>query len=331
MNNIEVIDSERSSNIPYQLCEPCYERLINHSLRPLEYFNLVAIHGHDYDLHDDFYDEDGTACQAEGAIENDETLSFPSLESLKGNLQKLIDYATVKWWYPKEVSAYLKHFNKDEILKELDNRLSYNPPLIDKFLDIVSEGLQTDAADWVIFQYKNYSGENTFIFAKALAQCVPNNAGFPIVTEMLSKAEPSKLHTYIWTLFYFQSKETLTWIEENSAKIKNVTSHFGDVCAASQFDWATAKKWLLKGRPLSLIALDALLACGTTKGKLNRSLFLRENPPRLINPDSIDRMNKALGEYLKIDNVHRPRTTIEAIKRDWKDIIKLSPTTAKNH
>ncbi len=57
------------NEIPYRLCWSCRKRLVNYALRPLELFNLVAIHGHAYYLHDDFYDHDtGVATQPEIAV-----------------------------------------------------------------------------------------------------------------------------------------------------------------------------------------------------------------------------------------------------------------------
>jgi hypothetical protein len=179
---------------------------------------------------------------------------------------------------------------------------------------------------WLIFQYKNFDGDDLLVFAKAIAACLPLSKGFDLVAKSLEDVEESQLPAKIWALSYFNTPKTLAWIEQHQAKIKNVTNHFGDVCAANQFDWPTAVKWLKMGRPLSLIALDAKLACGTTADKLNRSYYLRINPPRLVNPDDELTMNAVLEEFLKTDNVHRTRTVVAAIKKDWKDIKKTPPT-----
>jgi hypothetical protein len=321
---VDIIDTDRESAIPYKLCKDCHTRLINLALRPLEYFNLVAKHGHEYELHDDFYDNDGNACQPKIPVENDEALAFPKLPELKGNLQGLLDFATVKWSYPDEVTGYLQRFNKNEILRELDIRLSYNPQLLERFLDIVSSVMKTEARGWVIFQYKNYVGNSPLIFSKALAECLPFSEGFEIVKNILDTVDSSKLHASVWALNYFHSPQILTWFEENKDRIINISTNYGDVCAANQFDWNTAKRWLKMGRPLSLIALDAIFACGTTEDKVNRNFFLRQNPPRLLNPDTVENMNQILDDYLKTDNVHRTRVTVEAIKNDWRDIMKIS-------
>lgn len=41
----EVIESCDDEKYPYTLCKPCHQRLLERSLRPLEYLNLAAKHG----------------------------------------------------------------------------------------------------------------------------------------------------------------------------------------------------------------------------------------------------------------------------------------------
>ena len=58
INEIEVEETTEEGQNPYRLCRPCQQRLINKSLRPVEYFNLTAIHGHNYYLQDNFYENE---------------------------------------------------------------------------------------------------------------------------------------------------------------------------------------------------------------------------------------------------------------------------------
>ena len=47
---------------PYAVCDPCARRLMSLALRPREWLHLAALHGaNKFLLHDDFYDDDGTA------------------------------------------------------------------------------------------------------------------------------------------------------------------------------------------------------------------------------------------------------------------------------
>ena len=54
----------RAGEGPYRVCAGAAGRLETRSLRPREWFNLAVIHGpFEFLLHDDFYSEDGEACQ----------------------------------------------------------------------------------------------------------------------------------------------------------------------------------------------------------------------------------------------------------------------------
>src|SRR5215204_1738464 len=70
---VEIFELPEKGAQLYRLCTQCHHRLINYALRPLEFFNLAAIHGHSFHLHDDFYDDDtGEATQPEIEIEEPE-------------------------------------------------------------------------------------------------------------------------------------------------------------------------------------------------------------------------------------------------------------------
>src|SRR5258708_7754419 len=61
---VEVVVEEDDPTQPYRVCRACARRLHLHSLRPLEWFNLAAVHGQaKYLLHDDFYWDNGIAQQ----------------------------------------------------------------------------------------------------------------------------------------------------------------------------------------------------------------------------------------------------------------------------
>jgi len=110
-----------------------------------------------------------------------------------------------------------------------------------------------------------------------------------------------------------QSPKILDWIEKVQNRITNVNSQWGQLAASSKFDWDRANSWLETGRPLSLIALDALNFC-TTKGKrLNQSLWMRKLNPILLNSPKSDLIAKKLKEYEGKDSVPRTRNTINRI------------------
>ncbi|WP_254560957.1 hypothetical protein [Dyadobacter diqingensis] len=84
INDFEVEQLEDEQQKPYYLCKSCFDRLENKALRPLEFFNLTAIHGHSSHLHDDFYDyETGEATQPDIEVVESEKFPFPTLNKFR--------------------------------------------------------------------------------------------------------------------------------------------------------------------------------------------------------------------------------------------------------
>lgn len=83
----EVIEKCDDENQPYELCKECHSRLLNYALRPIEWYNLASIHTYNkFLLHDDFYDDDGTATQPEEEIKNAEDYKAPLLTEIKADI-----------------------------------------------------------------------------------------------------------------------------------------------------------------------------------------------------------------------------------------------------
>jgi len=58
------VQVELKDDVTYHLCHNCLINLVMRNLSKEQYHNLVAIHGScTYLLHEDFYDDDGTALQ----------------------------------------------------------------------------------------------------------------------------------------------------------------------------------------------------------------------------------------------------------------------------
>lgn len=318
-NKVEVIETNDDENFPYKLCLICQKRLKKYSLRPLEYFNLVAIHGHKFLLHDDFYEEDGKATQPKEDMEEDQNLRFPCFDDIKTDLEKLIDWTIVKWWIDKQAIIELTKFNKSEILISLQKRLIRDRTIAERIFEITADVLGEYAEEWVLTEWENRQG-SIVIYADCLAKC--SKIGFDLYVSELEKCTTFKdLNEKVIGLLYFQSNKTLLWIQQNSHKIEHITSNWSMVAVASKFDWETCKFWLQKGRILSLLALDTLINCAVDKNTMNSSIWLRENPQKLHNPDSIEIMSKIVEEYIKIDNVPRTRNCNAQIQGIWKKII----------
>ncbi len=314
ISSVEIIEKCDDENYPYKICKECHHRLINKALRPLEYFNLTAKHGHLHLLHDDFYDKDGTASQPEIDVVLEKGLEFPTLNSVKNNLERLIDYSISIWFLNNNIIKEFQKFEKQLILNSFDKRINEVRSIDFKIYELTAKILGPFAEKWIKSEWEKRTNENFPIYAECLANCLPLEEGFKYFTKELDSIDtPSKLSNDLLGLIYFQSKMSLDWIENNINRVVNISHSWGYLAVESEFDWATVKKWLEAGRPLSLVALDAVINCSTTTETMNSTIRLKENPKRLIYPDTIENMNNFLFEYIKKDNVARVRNNIEFI------------------
>jgi hypothetical protein len=100
------------------------------------------------------------------------------------------------------------------------------------------------------------------------------------------------------SLGYFHSQEALDWIELHICE--PITDAWGYLAAASHLDWPRVERWLKTGRPLSLVAIDALRAIIRPQ-----SAFLRAYGPRLHHPPTRELLVQTLTAYADRDRVPR--------------------------
>jgi hypothetical protein len=120
------------------------------------------------------------------------------------------------------------------------------------------------------------------------------------VTAALGALNGSRKRDSMYCLSYFHSAEALDWIEQNV--FDPVTEAWGGLAAASELDWPRVENWLHFGRPLSLVAIDALAAISRPRNPL-----LRDHCPQLHEPPTCYRFKQALLDYAERDNVPRVR------------------------
>ena len=313
---VEVL--EQTDDGFYRLCVQCHNRLINYALRPLEFFNLAAIHGHSYYLDDDIYDyETGKATQPKIEVTEIEKYPFPDLEFIKDDIQNVVDFACVQYFTSNEVILLLHNFNKQSVLSYLNFKVDYNRAINYKAYEIAAKVLGLYAADWIRHQWNNRKENELLIFAEAIAKCLPNEEAFENITTEIDKSSERLFTENSSALIHFHSPKTLQWIEQNKGRIVNVSSSWGLLAASSQFDWKTAEEWLIKGRPLSLIALDALNFCTTKTEENVQRYWQQENPDFklafLYNSATPQIIAKTITEYLQRDNVPRTRSITKQI------------------
>jgi hypothetical protein len=157
-------------------------------------------------------------------------------------------------------------------------------------------------------------------WSEEISKTLDKNEAFKIITAEIDNCENRYLHEYITALNFIRYEKVLDWIELNSHRIINVTLNWGHLAASSQFNWAKADDWLSKGRPLSLIALDALMFCTTNGERLNQSPWMREIQPRLIDNPKPEIVARRLKEYLTVDKVPRTDAVVEQIIKNIFEI-----------
>ncbi|RYU81834.1 hypothetical protein [Hymenobacter persicinus] len=283
----------------------------------------MARHGHEYDLHDDFYDDDGIACAAEEVVQHEELFAFPTLVSLSSQVDGLIDYALVKWWYPPAVTAYLVAFAPSQVLHVLDEKLALNPYLLPKCVEIAAESLGDQAYAWVKYQLDlAEEPEQVLAFAYALSRCFPAAEANAYILSALNTLSEKTLAEYVTCLCYLEGATPLDWLETHCSSITHVVGNYGVAAAALGITWERIDRWLQAGRPLSLIALDALVNCSTTSETQNTSLWLREHLPHLHAPIAVEEMDEVLQEYVSRDSVPRTKNALRFIQEHWQQILK---------
>ena len=116
-----VIETNDNKEIPYLVCSDCHGRLMSLSLRPLEWYNLAKRHGWwQYHLHDDFYDEDGTAHQPEDdEIQTPELFPAPTLQEVANDPEKLLYFTITRWHLRQDVIDAWQQLPADAALKAI--------------------------------------------------------------------------------------------------------------------------------------------------------------------------------------------------------------------
>jgi len=155
--------------------------------------------------------------------------------------------------------------------------------------------------------------EDFYLRSEKTANTSKKDEAFNIISAEIDLCEDRYLNEYIAPLNFIRYEKVLDWIERSSHRIENISENWGHLAASSNFSWDRANTWLSKGRPLSLIALDALKFCTTTGERLNQSPWMREIQPSMIDNPKSEIVAKRLQEYLKIDNVPRTRNSIDTV------------------
>ena len=309
------IESGESRNA-FQVCGACAHRLRTFSLRPLEWYELAVIQGpSQFLLHEDFYDQDGTACQPEEDVVDADLFPAPTLEEVSGDVERLLDYARTRWSVERVVVEALGRHSKESVLRSLEMRVALNPNLEVKALayEVCAEVLGVAAEEWIRAEWASFTPGVLDPLANASAACLPNDEGHGRVVNALAKIPSKELFREAGALSWFRSEANLDWIERNISD--PLLDDWGRLASLSNLKWERIVKWLASGRPLSLVALDALIACWHYN-----STVLERFAPKLIEAAPVNEMNAVLNQYLESDSAPRVRKTIALIVSNWEQI-----------
>lgn len=303
-----VVESCDDASEPYLVCTGCHQRLLARSLRPLEWFNLAKRHSWSrFLLHDDFYDEDGTAAQPEDDVESPEQFPAPSLEQCSSDPAPLFDYTMTRWNLTPELAEKWRSLPSLDVLSEISFRFlrSKNPDVRASSLEIAAAALGESACGFVRSAWNSKEMQVCFFpLVKATAACVPLEEGYELATAALAAMSPKERRDSMSALAYFRSSRTLDWIEANICEPS--TESWGHLAASSQFSWPRCMAWLTAGRPLSLVAIDALRAIAYPT-----SIILKTWKPELLEPPSRQILMATLNSYASRDPVPRVTQRVE--------------------
>ncbi|MES2151883.1 MAG: hypothetical protein V4508_19055 [Pseudomonadota bacterium] len=288
---------EDDPNEPYLVCHECHARLMSRSLRPLEWFNLAKRHGWaKYLLHDDFYDDSGEATQPEEDVESAELFPGPTLIQSEGAAPTLLDYSVTRWNLDEDVFAAWLRLPPASVLSCTAERYAdtRNPSVRAVILEVAAL-FREEGRAFVRRVWESYQDCGSFwALAAATAACLPEEEGFPLVTGALAAMPEKERRQLFGALAHFRSTRSLDWIECHVSA--PTVDAWGYLAAASNFSWPKVDEWMKAGRPLCLIAVDALLAIANP-----RTLFLKRTRPVLVNPPAEQDLRNAIEGLIRTD------------------------------
>lgn len=312
----------QSPDGPYRLSAGAAYRLEHLSLRPLEWFNLAVIHGpFEFYLHDDFYTEDGEARQPKDDVVDAALFPCPTLDDCSTDAVRLLDFALTRWWLKEETVGRLQthEVGLPELVQGRFNQ-TRNGFIRYRLAEVAGEVLGRRSAVWFRSVLGEMPEQDRLSLLSAGHRCLPVEEGLATAMDALAHVPPSRLTQESLVLAKFRDTRVLDWIEANVHD--PLTHQWGDLAAASGIDWARAAKWLHSGRPLSLVALDALVVCSGPRP--GASLLIRKMNPRLRAPAPANAIEADLTAYAKRDPVPRVEGVVKRLLADLPALIARS-------
>ncbi|PKR83823.1 hypothetical protein [Heyndrickxia camelliae] len=317
-NEINVVETSDDPNQPYKLCNQCHERLLKYSLRPIEWYNLAVVHSpNKFLLHDDFYEEDGEACQPEEDVFTTKKDKAPTLRAVRNDLESLLDFSITRWFLENDVISALKKHDTQKTLSSVKSRFygTKNYEVKSRMLEIVADVLGTSASGWVRELWENYDEEFLYSISWATASSLPAEEGLKNIFEKLKLVSEKELPIAAFTCLYrFRSSNILDWIESTCTIFNDNWGRLAAVCFPT---WERMKYWLNKERPLSLIALDTMANCVKGYG----DIYVEQFSPKILGTDK-NEVEQILNDYYQKDGVPRVKMKVARIVENKKEIFE---------
>jgi hypothetical protein len=197
---------------PYLLCPTCHGRLLARALRPIEWFNLAKRFGWwQFLLHDDFYDEDGTACQPDEDVDLSNAHAAPTLSDVAADTERLFDFTVSRWSIDDELAATWARQeagNTVAVVKRAFTDAS-NSGVRDVALEVAAMTLQRRGEVFVREAWALWPAEvGLHALIRASAACLPYQEGFDRSTAAIASLSGRELREGMSALTYFQSPDT---------------------------------------------------------------------------------------------------------------------------
>lgn len=166
---------------------------------------------------------------------------------------------------------------------------------------------------WEVLHYRALQGR-----VVELREVLSEADAYEIVVRVLHRVPTRDLAQVAFLMLQtFRTSQTLDWIEKNIIEVVSPW-YWGYLAAVPEFSWDRAMTWLERGRPLSLVALDAL----ANMGDASQSRVVKEVEPRFPEPVSIDSALPVLERYALLDPTPRVHRALRSIIRNWNSINK---------
>jgi hypothetical protein len=318
----DVTVEAEGTGTPFQLCAAAARAMEHCALAPLEWFNLAGLHtASEYLLGPELYGPDGKARQPRRKVKGSSVA--PGLDEVRGDLDRLLDYSFSRP-EPMEDEAVLEALRDhpaNAVLAALSQRLTFfsESPLVEAAaVGVGAAALRGEAAAWLRQTWRKRGASKIRGYAPAFAVSLPPEEAFLLVANELALLAPVERRRETFSLARLRSPAALDWLEANVGA--PLTWEWGALAAVSQLSWPRACAWLKAGRPMSLVALDALL---DMRGPgPNRTPWMNAVQPRLLAAPPEAEARAVLEAYAAKDPVPRVRKTVAAILERWPEIVR---------